>query len=339
MAAGFKTATVTSADVAATLTNYPTYVDLSRLGITTLAEAQSVRVYADSAKTTEWAREIVSATEMHVKVPSLTSTVEIFVDWDGVRSDYAVGATYGRNAVWSGYVLVCHLQSDATDSTGNNAAVSDNFTYVAGKIGNGVAGDGNSADRYINFGDLNSQFTGDNAHATVLVKLNTATPADSFDTGLWHLNGAAARSHYPFSNGSVYDGSFNTTRPGFTPDAGIDRTTWHKVTVTTESGSNNWKFYQNNNVIHQQTGTASFSLGTKVYLGASAEDARIPRYYIDGELDEFRMANFTPNGNWVTTESNNQNDEAGFWGTWSDAGGGGGGGAAQAARRGVIMMM
>jgi len=42
--------------------------------------------------------------------------------------------------------------------------------------------------------------------------------------------------------------------------------------------------------------------------------------------------------NWITTEYNNQNDEAAFWGTWTDAGGGGGG-AAQAARRGVIMMM
>ena len=99
MAAGFKLATVNSARVPSTQTNFPAYVDLSRLGITTLAEAQSVRVYADSSKTTEWAREIVSATEMHVKVPSLTSTVTMYVDYDGVRSDYAVTDTFGRNAV------------------------------------------------------------------------------------------------------------------------------------------------------------------------------------------------------------------------------------------------
>jgi hypothetical protein len=50
MAAGFKKATVRAADVPSTLTNFPTYVDLDRLGITTLAEAQSVRVYADVLK-------------------------------------------------------------------------------------------------------------------------------------------------------------------------------------------------------------------------------------------------------------------------------------------------
>ena len=44
MAAGFKTATVNASDVPSTQTNFPSYVDLSRLGITTLAEAESVRV-------------------------------------------------------------------------------------------------------------------------------------------------------------------------------------------------------------------------------------------------------------------------------------------------------
>ena len=47
MASGFKQATVNAADVPASQTDFPSYVDLSRLGITTLAEAQSVRVYAD----------------------------------------------------------------------------------------------------------------------------------------------------------------------------------------------------------------------------------------------------------------------------------------------------
>src|SRR6056297_2303141 len=112
-----KTATVNASDVAATLTNFPAYVDLSRVGITTLAEAESVRVYSDAAKTTELAREIVSASEMHVLIPSLTTSTQIWVDFDGVRSDYAVGATYGAEAVWSTFEGVWHLQ-DTTDSTG-----------------------------------------------------------------------------------------------------------------------------------------------------------------------------------------------------------------------------
>ena len=99
MAAGFKTATVNASDVPSTQTNFPVYVDLARLGITTQAEADSIRVYAESSKTTEWAREIVSVSEMWVKVPSLTSTTAIYIDWDGSRSDYSVSDTYGRNNI------------------------------------------------------------------------------------------------------------------------------------------------------------------------------------------------------------------------------------------------
>jgi len=119
MASGFKQATVNASDVPATLTNYPAYVALSRLGITTLAEAQSVRCYSDSAKTTELAREIVSVTEMHVKVSSLTSTFVLYVDWDGARADYAATDTYGRNAVWSDYAFVFHFENSLTNSVGN----------------------------------------------------------------------------------------------------------------------------------------------------------------------------------------------------------------------------
>ena len=56
----------------------------------------------------------------------------------------------------------------------------------------------------------------------------------------------------------------------------------------------------------------------------------------DGRIDEARMKNGALSANWITTEYNNQNAEATFWGTWTDAGGGP---AAQAARRGVVMMM
>jgi hypothetical protein len=112
MSTGFKSATVASGDVPDTQSNFPVYVDLKRMnGGTSLsaADAASIRVYSDSGKTTELAREIVSVDEMHVKVTSLTNTFTIYVDWDGSSADYAVTDTYGRNAVWSDYRAVYHL--------------------------------------------------------------------------------------------------------------------------------------------------------------------------------------------------------------------------------------
>lgn len=41
-----------------------------------------------------------------------------------------------------------------------------------------------------------------------------------------------------------------------------------------------------------------------------------------GRLDEFRVSYNSLSADWITTEYNNQSDEAGFWGTWTDAGGG-----------------
>jgi hypothetical protein len=42
----------------------------------------------------------------------------------------------------------------------------------------------------------------------------------------------------------------------------------------------------------------------------------------NGDIDELRIRRTLLSANWITTEYNNQSDEAGFWGTWSDVGGG-----------------
>jgi len=45
----------------------------------------------------------------------------------------------------------------------------------------------------------------------------------------------------------------------------------------------------------------------------------------DGIIDEWRYTSAVLSDNWITTEYNNQSNEASFWGSWTDAGGGGGG--------------
>jgi len=327
----FKTATVQTGKVVSTQSNFPVYVDLDRLGITTLAEANSVRVYADSAKTTEWAREIVSATEMHVKVPSLTSTVEIFVDWDGVRADYAVGATYGRNAVWTDYLAVYHFENtNWTDSTGNGNDLSASAsapTIVAGKIGNAV-----------NFVKASRQslstaglaFSG--ARSWQLWAEHDVLNDDGCMVGLGNLGGSP-RADTPGAVTGVYKqytATFNGSQvTGY--QNGADATT-NRV-----AGSNSYGIGMRDQsslgiVMDINTNTGSV-------LAFGGRPNNLTQLNFDGKIDESRMKNGALSANWITTEYNNQNDEATFWGPWTDAGGGGGGGAAQTARRGVIMMM
>ena len=322
MSTGFKKATVAAASVPATQTNFPAYVDLSRLGITTLAEAQSVRVYAEAAKTTEWAREIVSATEMHVKVPSLTATTEIYVDWDGVTSDYAVTDTYGRNAVWTGYDVVAHGDG-ATDSTGrrtllNNGAVE--FLTTDAQIGKGYQMDNiSSTTQHIGIpNDASTDYTGD-MYVSAWLK-RTATDRDSLiasggwivSTGYW-INVDEAGAWAINKPGVGYASTIVAT--------GLPYTTKGHF-VFKKTASTNVKIYNNGTLHTTTTGagvTGNFTVNNNIARLGGRYDYADSNW--NGTIDEYRSSHTLYSDEWITTEYNNQSDESTFWGTWSDAGG------------------
>lgn len=323
MAAGFKQATVNSARVPATQTDFPVYVDLARLGITTLAEAQSVRVYADSGKATEWAREIVSATEMHVKVPSMTSTTTIYVDYDGVRADYAATDTFGRNNVWSDYLTVHHKQSNSTSSTGNFDGTDTSVTYVAGKVGNAGDYDGSSSKTDLSTGAMPS---GSNVFTT---QMWMRTDTTDFDT-LWSIGATSGTRvrllvHVHFSStGFMYLDLASAT--GTLDNNVVSTSTWYLVHVTYAGGAtnSNLKLYLNgSNQTLNYTGSGTMNI-TNSNQGYGYDRAFNTRFF-NGLIDEFRSRGAALSADWITTEYNNQNNESDFWGTWTDASGGGGG--------------
>lgn len=321
----FKSATVNASLVPSTQTSFPSYVDLSRIGITTLAEAQSVRVYADSAKTTEWAREIVSATEMHVKVPSLTSTVTMYVDWDGVRADYAVTDTFGRNAVWVDYSMVLHMQSSSVDSTSNGLNGTDTsmaYNSTAGFTENGA----------------------DYSSATAVTKHNYDMP-NSYTHSFWvYINSTASGNaimskdlvtsnryliyHYVYpdqymqffawnsGNSLKYINTANNQVPVFT---------WVKIDVVWDSTGNTTYYVNgvvgttNNNVA--TGGSAGNSTAYDFWFAARQNGGGS---YQNEYLDNIHFSSVARSANWITTEYNNQSNESSFWGTWTTVGGGGG---------------
>jgi len=320
MAAGFKTATVRAVDVPATQTDFPTYIDLDRLGITTLAEAESVRVYADSGKSTEWAREIVSVTEMHVKVPSLTSSTEIFVDWDGVRADYAVGATYGRNAVWTGYSAVWHLgeaSGNAFDSTGAGNDLTDNNTVgsATGQIGDGrdfVTGSSEHLEASSSIVDG----AGDVSFSLWVkfdINQNQMLVGNGDNSSGWYLYYAAGgNQEYRFRVGST----INLIEYGITPSL----SEFHHVVGTYDTSENRAKLYIAGALVSSQSVSAFQGSATNnLVLGSWKNGAGL---FFDGKEDECRVSTIIFSDDWVETEYNNQNDEATFWGTWTTAGGG-----------------
>jgi hypothetical protein len=329
MASGFKQATVNASDVPSTQTDFPAYVDLSRLGITTLAEAQSVRVYADSGKATEWAREIVSATEMHVKVPSLTSTTVIYVDYDGVRSDYAVTDTYGRNAVWSDYIAVWHGNDTSSTTFGDSTA--NGFTATKGAANQPNEIDGN-------FGKA-QDFSTNNWFASGSTS-TTLNPSSNMTIQSWVYPLVAQDSHIvEKSNESNFRREgwllfYNSTNFYFS--AGLT-SGYPTVASTTSVGTNTWymlhgtytpstelRIYVNgiSDGVSSSGIPASLNTTTRALSFGRRNNGFGPDRFLDAYLKEVRLRASTLSANWITTEHNNQSDEAGFWGTWSDVGGG-----------------
>jgi hypothetical protein len=311
MAAGFKTATVTSGDVPATQTDFPSYIDLSRLGITTQAEADSVRVYADAGKTTQWAREIVSVSQMWVKIPSLTSTTAIYVEWDGVSADYAVTDTYGRNAVWSDYLAVFHFESSNANSTsGSYSGTDTSMTYGSsyGKFGGGA--DFNGTSSRIAFSSTMIPITTNPWSITMWVNQDILATGNKEFFSQWT---------YATSGNAYFLGTNSNTRIRMSDAWSYDLTTnwtadtWRYV-ANTNTASNNHLY--TNATLRGSKGSAMSFTGTGVAMfGRQGEYAD---EYFDGFLDEARVRLSTLSQDWITTEYNNQSDEAGFWGTWSD---------------------
>lgn len=325
MATGFKKATVNASSVPATQTNFPSYVDLSRIGITTLAEAQSVRVYADSGKTTEWAREIVSATEMHVKVPSLTSTVDMYVDWDGTSADYAATDTYGRNAVWTGNEAVWHL-NDVNDSTGNSRTLTNenSCTFVAAQISNGGSqGSSNTNKRFIIANNLG--FTKSTDYTMKgWIKLNTAATGlrNLFDVRyatdhhLMYLRTDTPSSVFTLYAGYASNGiGANEASYAFTMGTSV----FHHLAVIKEGTT--LRLYLNGTEV-ASVSTSSFANGTSLTNSATLGASGNGFIYASAIFDQVIYDNAAYSANWITTEYNNQSDEATFWGTWTTVGGG-----------------
>ena len=315
MAAGFKQATINASDVPSTQTNFPAYVDLSRLGITTLAEAQSVRCYSDAAKTTELAREIVSVSEMHVKIPSLTSTFTLYVDWDGTSSEYAVTDTYGRNNVWTDYDIVLHADG-LVDSTGKRTITEfGTVSYTAGQIGDGFSY-GTSYPRTADAADLD--YTS-NFYLSCWVKRTSTTTRDTIisknswtvNTGYWIFFGDGGNTlniNTPGSSFSVFTMTSSFTTGSF------------QHMVIKKTGGVDFKSYRNGAIDATVAQTGNFRVNATEVRFGQRFDFSDPFL---GTIDELRLTDTLFSDDWIETEYNNQNDEATFWGTWTDAGAGG----------------
>lgn len=320
----------------ATLTDFTVFVKPSATtgwAAITLAEAQSIRVYSDSTKATELAREIVSADEIHVKYTVPTSGGMLYVDYDGVRADYADTATFGRNNAWdSTHVAVYHL-SDASDSTGNGHDGTGINGIVLGGDPTGPLGSGTAfvqaSSHYIEIPD-SAQLT-----------FNTAD-ADQPFTIMWWANPGTGGSSLvaKYDNNDPFLGEFSLSATSLQC---LDNRATNRICITySNQAQSEWdlfvgtqdgtetdaalNFYRNTAVV------SSSALGqdieyfgmenrsSSLTIGSSLRNSTQYSAYSSGSKDEVRLISGVISSNYHNTLYANQNSPSTFFGTASNVG-------------------
>jgi hypothetical protein len=288
------------------------------LGTLTLAQARSIRFYSDENETTELAREVVSASEIHVKVPSVANLTMIYANYDGTRSDYAVTDTYGAQAVWLDYEFVLH-GNGYTDSTGNYnpASGGGTITFPQGKLGNSI--------RTVN-GRIN---------LSAVVLSNTVDKTMQF----WAKPDSAANIYnttgrgYFFdvrndNNRSIYshgDSGLNPNTPTFWDNTSssfqtfgtaptLSTANFNAIHYVHNETTNSMALYVDGNIVGSiTTGDIQFaSNGSGQHLFAQGVGFSDSDNF-HGNLDEIRLRAAQLTADWINTEYNNQNDNASFW--------------------------
>ena len=309
--------TVDHTKVAAAVTDFPLFVDLSDMPDvfwTVVANGGGdIRCYSGAV---ELPREVVSCDtvartgELHIKCDlSATADTAITVTVDGSSPDYAPTDPCGRNAVWSnGFVVVSH-DGGKTDSTVNGLNGS-----LTGTLGDPVLGKlGKTAQQYVGAGYYtlpNNALTQLN-NGTISVWLKKLA-TNSF-TQIILIKPSAYNFAYNDSTGlTAYDYSQNPVAVIQSGEGAILRDgNWHYGAETFQSGVSNGSSLSVDGVKKVNFSTSIASQANKVGIGGFNP--------IDtGELnnailDEIRLANVARSPAWIGTEYANQNNPATFY--------------------------
>lgn len=321
------TLTIDHTKVAGDLTDYVVYVDLSHMPASfwdTVANGGGdIRIFKSDG-TTELAREVVSCVistdtgELHLKFSgTLSSTVDtdIEIHADGTSSEPAFTATYGRNAVWSAYRAVFHL-NDLIDSTGNGYTLTNTNSVTmnaAGKLG-GAA-----------------DFTSGNTNKTLSVASDlgissTAYTIDmwiskynvtAYGQGHWIINANTNRRYYGYYENSggasfrfAHEGNSGTVQ--FNVSASWSNNQWLKNTQTWDNSV--YRGYTNGSFRDSRSTSGNVSAVTNTFrLGAHQGGTAVASLFWQGLIDEVRVRNATNSANQITTEYNNENSASTFY--------------------------
>lgn len=142
---------------------------------------------------------------------------------------------------------------------------------------------------YVNLALNPSLFT---TQATLIIFLKLQTAISVTGGGIERLSGGGTKafSHYTWGDGLAYFGTFlNSSKRvnSIVLSSTVIRTDWHMITITCSPGANNWKFYQNTELIRTDTGDSNISLSTDSIYSVGGDT----NYRMQGNISNILMYN------------------------------------------------
>lgn len=288
-----------------------------------------IRVYK-AGGVTELPREILSFSvssetgEIYIKYSgTLSSSVDtdIEIHADGTSSDYAVGATYGRNNVWTGFKFVYHVNGAGTvvDATGDQtptqsgtitAASTAPFGTGAGTAGSNLYINSNyNPDTDIGLGDFSVQVwfkTAQQDRRRNYIGLGGNGTSFQYIANLQmgHLSSDNYRFYFqgrPTTTGywQVFAGSTN-----------YQDNTWHMAHAT-RAGTTAKIFVDGTQQGTLTAADVATNLGTGAYVSGFPWDTT--NFEIADDFAEVRVAGIDLGANWIDTDHENQGNMSTFY--------------------------
>jgi hypothetical protein len=203
---------------------------------------------------------------------------------DDDAASTTVVATVGTNGTLAG--------GDTTDDLAVGAGGGPGGALLdAGLTFDGVAD-------YVTFPDLSSALDDELTFST-WVQLAVATPATLPKSGLLCLGESftgGTQCHYPYTDGKAYltpwrgETSSVTSRATVTLPAGVTRTNWHLLSITSTPGTGGWKFYVNDQLIATDTGKSPVYLAAGVWqIGKSKHPTDATSAFLNGSISDTRI--------------------------------------------------
>jgi len=332
--------TIQSSQVGSTLTDYPLYIDLYTVeesdfwdNVDTL-NGEDLRATTDDGST-EMPIEVVSIGsgqiygdgEVHTKVPtvSATSDTTIYLYHDNASaSGYSATDTYGRNAVWSDYVLVYHLSDDpsggtATDSAGNYDGTPGG-SMTSGDLVGGAVGDGWDLDGTDDWIDTGLQTIDSYTYS---FWLKTTQSSEMQFGGRQSANPDYFAILYLMYNDNVDVITIRVEAPlnvddiqsDYTTSSDVDDGNWHLYTYSgdfsngepllSQDGTSGTGTEDNKNIMSSYS-ISNFGIGAYNNKGS-------PVVFADAAVDEFRIYDGITSSEWRSAEYTNQNTPTTFY--------------------------